>query len=377
MSYEQLTEHRSYLEDPVKLDRYQAAIDLVVKPGDVVLDLGSGTGVLGLMAARAGASRVYAVDSGRIISVARDLARANGYGDVVVGLRALSSELDLDEMIDVVVGDQIGGLAFDAGVNLYYADIARRLLAPGGRTIPASFELGLAPVESSDAYALVESWAASRAGFDVSPVRRLAANTVQPVQLEAEALLGEAVRCGAMEATDDADLQLAATLEIQRRGVLHGIVGTFRAHMAPGVEMTNEPGDASRMKHRWQDLLPLEAPTDVLPGDRVSVRVDASPVRGEMAWRVDVTRPGQRQPIARFRQGTFLGQFLSREDLEEVDAGRVAPAADPAARLALELADGVRSVADIEAALCEAMPERFPTPDSAQHLVAWALAPPR
>ena len=54
--------HRQFLEDAVRLDAFSRAIAEVVRPGHVVVDLGSGTGVLGLLACRAGASRVYSVD---------------------------------------------------------------------------------------------------------------------------------------------------------------------------------------------------------------------------------------------------------------------------------------------------------------------------
>jgi protein arginine N-methyltransferase 1 len=78
---EVLDEHRLYLSDAVRVRAYERAICAIVRPGDVVLDLGAGTGVLGLLACRAGARRVYAVDGGGILGVARALARANGVAD--------------------------------------------------------------------------------------------------------------------------------------------------------------------------------------------------------------------------------------------------------------------------------------------------------
>jgi predicted RNA methylase len=99
-------EHRQYLEDTHRLDAFRRAIDATVRPGDVVIDLGCGTGILGLMACRAGASRVYAIDDGGMIDIARHVAVANGYGDRVVHIQGNSMRVTLPEQAHVIVSDQ-------------------------------------------------------------------------------------------------------------------------------------------------------------------------------------------------------------------------------------------------------------------------------
>lgn len=78
------------LTDRKRTERFQEAINRVVKPGDVVLDSGTGSAVLALMAARAGAQKVYAIEYDPFIAkiAAQNVAR-NGFSDVV----------------DIVVGD--------------------------------------------------------------------------------------------------------------------------------------------------------------------------------------------------------------------------------------------------------------------------------
>ncbi len=78
MSRYAITEHAGYLRDEIRLSAYRAALTTVVKPGMSVLDLGAGTGILGLLAADAGARVVYAVDDGGITEVARSITRWNG-----------------------------------------------------------------------------------------------------------------------------------------------------------------------------------------------------------------------------------------------------------------------------------------------------------
>src|SRR5215813_5909517 len=137
--------HRRLLDDGHRLAAYERALRQVVRPGDVVLDIGAGTGILALLAARLGAARVHAVESMPIAAAARALARANGLGDRVVVHEADLREMPAVEPVDVVVGDFLGAFLAD-DLMLAAAAAATRWLRPGGRFVPKSVELFLAPV---------------------------------------------------------------------------------------------------------------------------------------------------------------------------------------------------------------------------------------
>ena len=70
-NYAKTTIHDQMLADKVRMTAYEAAIAKTVR-GKVVIDVGAGTGALSLMAARAGARRVEAVEKSGIVSKARD-----------------------------------------------------------------------------------------------------------------------------------------------------------------------------------------------------------------------------------------------------------------------------------------------------------------
>jgi len=136
-------EHRHYLADQARLSAFHRAIGEVVKPGDVVLDLGAGTGILGLLACRAGASRVYSIESSPLIDLTRDICRINGYSDRVQFINDLSTQVKLPEKVDAVVADQIGEFGFDAGILEYFADARERFLKPDGLMIFQDSSSGL------------------------------------------------------------------------------------------------------------------------------------------------------------------------------------------------------------------------------------------
>src|SRR5690606_22452433 len=102
-----LNHHRRMLADRERMEAYEAAITEAVRPGMRVLDLGTGTGVLAMWAARAGAE-VVAVEPHAVIEVARRVAADNGLAERITFVRADSRELTLDAPVDLVVTECMG-----------------------------------------------------------------------------------------------------------------------------------------------------------------------------------------------------------------------------------------------------------------------------
>src|SRR5688572_9107659 len=66
------------IADAARMEAYAAALRATVKPDSVVMDLGCGPGVFAVLACKLGARRVYAVEPENVISLAREIAAANG-----------------------------------------------------------------------------------------------------------------------------------------------------------------------------------------------------------------------------------------------------------------------------------------------------------
>lgn len=357
-----LDEHRHYLADGPRLDAFRRALGAVVRPGDVVLDLASGTGVLGFLACEAGASRVYAVDDGPIIAIARQLARANGFGDRVTFVRDVSTRVTLPEAVDVVVCDQVGNLGIEAGVFEYLLDARRRLARAGARFVPSKLTFMAAPLESEDLRGRLSFWNTRPQDLDVTAGRQIAFNTGYPEHVGARQLLGEpaAVSTSLLPPADLGPIRGAVDLTCTRGGTLDGLCVWFVAELAPGVDMTNGPNDPARIDRR-QVMLPIGESVEVQAGDSVSVQLTMLPADALVTWDVSVaTMAGQRR---RFSHSTFKGMLLADEDVSRTNP-RWRPVLTPAGqarRSVLELCDGRRSLAEIETEVLRRHPDLLST----------------
>lgn len=139
-------EHARMLHDHRRTGDFVAAIRAAVRPDDVVLDIGTGSGVLAVAAARAGARHVYAVEASDIAEVAARVFEANGVADRITLIRGWSRQVDLPEPATLLVAEVIGNEPFEEEILETTLDARRRLLAPGARLIPRSLTVLVRPV---------------------------------------------------------------------------------------------------------------------------------------------------------------------------------------------------------------------------------------
>ncbi len=363
--------HQSMLTDSVRVAAYRDAIHQTVRPGDVVLDLGTGTGVLAGFACQAGAARVYAIESGPILEVARRNAAQNGLQDRILFREGLSTEVELPEPVDVLITETIGSFGLDEGLLGYAMDARRRLLRPDARILPVALSLHAVPVEVPNLYASIEQWDSPVAGLDCSLGRTFAVNNPHWVTLGTDAFLSEPQRlCRLALARIDTDrLDSRVRFTATRPGTLHGVGGWFSAELSPGVGLTNAP--PLRTPNWRHAFLPIARPCALDAGDRIDLRVQ---VRGNGAfwrWELVWTRPQNgtdpERALGRFDHTTLAGQMLSAEALRR-QAADYRPDLSDLGRTdhrILGLMDGSRTLESIAALVFKDLPGRFRDPEQA------------
>ncbi|KAI1295695.1 hypothetical protein EDD11_007856 [Mortierella claussenii] len=138
-SYAHSDIHQQMLNDRVRTEGYRDFIyeNKDVFKGKTVLDVGCGTGILSMFAARAGAAKVFSVDNSDIIEKARKNIEENGFQDVITLVRGRVEEIKLPCKVDIIISEWMGYfLLYEAMLDSVL--VARdRFLAPGGILAPS------------------------------------------------------------------------------------------------------------------------------------------------------------------------------------------------------------------------------------------------
>lgn len=356
-----LEDHLRMMCDGVRAEAYARAIASVVKPGDVVLDLGAGAGFLGFLAVEAGASRVYAVEADDAIHVARVVALRNGKADRLVFLHEDARFAELPEPADVIVTDLRGALPF-LGDNLaVLSHVRRRFWKPHGRIVPLQDTVYVAPVEAEKEYEAVGGWRRVFAGVDYSAASETAVGQWRRVELSEDSLLSLPREVGRVDYRRNPEpLRFRGEFRAFRNSTCHGIGAWFEAELAPGVKVSTAPG-AVRTVY-GQAFFPLLRPLSLHAGDTVELVFAVHPTGHECVFRWGV-RAGEREEMRTSLDGVPWNPSRLRKRSSDY-----VPRLGSVGRVELYalscMTEGV-PLGEIATRLVDRFPSRFADPDSA------------
>ncbi len=236
--FNRLRMHEMMLNDTVKIDHFYEGIRRNVKPGDTVLDLGTGTGILAFFAAAKEPKQIYAVEQLDIIETAKEIARANGL-DWISFFQGDCLKFDPGERMDVIIHEQLGNRLFDSDLVNTLVDCRDRLLKEGGRILPGRFEYYLEPVMLEDRSRQPFIWEKRINGLDLSGLREYAEDYTQTEKVAN--ITPDAVKCFLSEperiyccdlhtmAKTDLPHSMAQKKVLARDGRLDGFLVFFKA----------------------------------------------------------------------------------------------------------------------------------------------------
>jgi len=359
------------MADRVRMGAYCQALALAVKPGDVVVDLGAGTGIFTLHACRLGAKLVHAIEPNPIIQVAREIVHANGFSQRVTFHEAMSFQVEFPERCDVVITDPRGIVPLYEKAVPTIIDARRRLLKPGGVLIPQQDTIWAALVEAPDVYQehCDNAWRSANDGFDMEPARRRNINNFGSHRFELNQLLSKPVRWLMLDyrVIEQASASGRVEFQVERPGTAHGFALWFDSELINGIRISNCPGQPKLIYGHL--FLPFQEPLTVLPNQTIAVDLRADLVAGDYIWQWTTQRmSAPSHKIERlYHQSSLFSNLLGHEQLGKMSDRHVSSLNEEGIvhMRALELMNTQQPLGQIAETMAAEFPKRFSSSDEA------------
>lgn len=254
------------LSDKVRMEAYRKAIFKTVKAGDIVVDMGAGTGLLAIWAIQAGAAKVYVIEKTDAIKLAEEIASANNCLDKMVFINNNSIDVKLPEQVDVLISETLGSFGIDENTIQFTRDARDRFLKPGGVMIPQSIELFVAPVDDASSYNKVDFWRHID-NINFTPAFNLFSRKIMVESVDSQGLLSNVMSIGFIDLYKVSEniFKTRLYIKINKAGTIHGVAGWFRTVLCEGVQISTSP---TKPETHWkQAFFPFENAIDVIEGD--------------------------------------------------------------------------------------------------------------
>ncbi len=268
--------HFNIVRDLRRNRDYDAALRRAVKPGMRVLEIGTGTGILAMMAARAGAAEVITCEfDAAVARAAQRVIAANGYADRVRVIAKPSHELDaardLGGRADLLVSEIVSHNLLSEGVLGAHEHAVRELITPHAPVIPLGGTIRVAlaqgPQKRFDAQT-VDDFDLSAFNTLLPPEQRLTSSDPRLVLRSAPADLFR-FSFATAEETPPGDTEIVC---VSTGGLVTGVVQWIAIDLDRGHVHENAP-DPSLPRSSWRlRFYDLIEPIETRAGDRITVR---------------------------------------------------------------------------------------------------------
>ena len=319
-------DHGSMIAHRVRVGAYRRALEKIVRPGAVVVDIGTGTGLFAVFACHLGARKVFAIESGEVIELARQIAKDNGCAERIEFIRDVSTRVELPDRADVIVADIHGAIPMYSGSVRTLIDARKRFLAPGGAMVPKKERIWTAAVDlPRRTYAEeVSVWRDRRWGVDLSAGSRFGTDWEFKASFGPKRLVTEPACVATLDYQDINSPSISAELALKatRTARASGYGFWFDSDLADGVFMSTAPGHA-RVEYTGDVypnvFAPWREPVRIASGDEIRASLRFIAVKDDYVWQWDtrIEAADSHQLKAEFRQTNFNSRFVSAVDLHK------------------------------------------------------------
>ncbi|HYE50076.1 MAG TPA: tetratricopeptide repeat protein [Azospirillaceae bacterium] len=268
--------HLPMLNDTVRNEAYREALEGAVTEGCHVLEIGTGSGLVAMMAARLGAARVTTCEINPLLArVAAETVARNGLSDRVHVVAKKSTRLavgqDMPRPADVFVSEliNVGMLAPEMLAVLRHA--RRELVRPGGAIIPRAATVHGLLIEAPE-LARVNPLR-DLCGFDLSAFDVFRTPGTGQIDLDRDPHRALSAPFAALPFDFTRDMpdagRVPLEVEAAAEGTLHAVAFWFDLHLDERVTYSSR--GAGRTNHWKQAVLFLDRPRAVRAGERLAL----------------------------------------------------------------------------------------------------------
>jgi len=292
-SYSHFSIHEEMLKDTVRTLSYKHAIvrNAHLFKDKVVMDVGCGTGILSMFAARAGAAHVIAVECSAIADQAKQIIEDNELSDKITVLKKKCEEIQDDEMpngitkVDIIISEWMGYfLLYESMLDtvIYARD---RWLTEDGILMPNTATLYICAIEDAEYMEQKINFWDNVYGFDMRAIKELALLEPLVDTVEGECVISNAVEILELDLTtcrvEDLRFESTFSLPFQRDDYCHALVAFFDC----GFTQLHTPihfstGPAAEYTHWKQTVFYLKTPLTVCAGETLSGSISCEPNKG-------------------------------------------------------------------------------------------------
>eukprot|EP00708_Paratrimastix_pyriformis_P003039 GAFH01001804.1.p1 GENE.GAFH01001804.1~~GAFH01001804.1.p1 ORF type:complete len:308 (+),score=117.04 GAFH01001804.1:212-1135(+) len=223
------------LKDEVRTLTYQRAIlnNREFFQGKIVLDVGSGTGVLSMFAAQAGAAKVIGIENSAIVEQAQKIVDLNGFHDVITFIRGKVEEVQLPvPKVDIIISEWMGYCLFYENMLATVLVARDRWLNPGGAVFPNVATLYAVGLEDEEyRHEKIDYWD-NVYGFNFAPIKEQAkqeplVDTVEKEAVVTNPCILKRVDITTVRPEELKQFEVPFSITAQREDTVHALVTYF------------------------------------------------------------------------------------------------------------------------------------------------------
>jgi len=309
---------RGLLDDKIRIEAFQKAIETLVNPETKIAEIGSALGTYSFFAAKAGAKSVYAIEMDDIYYVGKEIAQQNNLEEKIQFYHDKSTNLSLPEKVDYIIMEDYGPAFLYDGLEKTIVDARKRFLKKNGQFIPNNIILKIAPVSAPTLYKEINLWADKKDilfGIDWKHTTELVINRPHYAETHKFIPLTEETVIKDIDLAKDSGFPCAINteLKIQNTGIIHGLAVWWDCWFTPNQFFSNSPTNPN---NTWgQMFFPFMEPIKVVENEQIniSLHIIESKSSGQINYKWDIKHKNEYQ-----EQNTFRGNFLSMEKLQSM-----------------------------------------------------------